>query len=250
MDIFINKQTDSGEGRSEDSLSSSPAYINKKKNARLEPNHSFKKREKDFLKKTAARKPTLHSGGDQAGRGQAHFEVGAGQRRALRRRAPVLVQGPQARVCPPPPRAPPPLRAFHPVGPASPALRRVFSCSCPVAPWAGKLRVAASSSVAGLNETLVAPVLPPLPRLRLGRRHSFIASLSLRRPCQAQPSCAAAAALCAAMPLYSGELSARPAVPFCARPLSRPGLQAGHPAEHGTGEGIGKACVGVTAAWR
>ncbi|XP_025285148.1 ubiquitin carboxyl-terminal hydrolase 14 isoform X2 [Canis lupus dingo] len=54
---------------------------------------------------------------------------------------------------------------------------------------------------------LVAPVLPPPPRLRLGRRrHSFIASLSLRRPCQAQPSCTAAAAAAAsraAMPLYS-----------------------------------------------
>lgn len=75
-------------------------------------------------------------------------------------------------------------------------------------------------------------------------RHSYIAFLSLRCPCQAQPSCTAAASS-AAMPLYSGELLPRPALPSCARPLSRPGLQGQHPAEHGAGEGTARHWRGL-----
>lgn len=229
------------------------AILTRKKNAQLELNHSFER--KTFLKRQL-RGTRLASRGGQAGPGQAHSAVGVVQRRALRRRrrAPVLVQGPRARACRRPRAASPPTSLSSP--PSRPRLarsaRRVFFCSRPVALQAGKLRVAASSPVAGLNETLVAPVLPPLPRLFLGCRGCFIASLSLRRPCQAQPSCTAAVS-CAAMPLYSGELLPRPAVPSCARPLSRPGLQGRHPAEHGAGEGTGQAWVegdcGVAMTW-
>lgn len=86
---------------------------------------------------------------------------------------------------------------------------------------AGKLRIAASSPVAGLNESFVAPRLPPPPRLRLGRRHSYFASLSLGRPCQTQPSHAAASLR--ASPCHSTPVSAlfasRPAPPPRGRPL-------------------------------
>lgn len=106
---------------------------------------------------------------------------------------------------------------FPPTSRASPPSRpRLAAQLLASSSSAGELRVAASSLVAGLNESLVAPELPPTPRRRLGCCHSFFASLSLRRPCPAQPSCAAASPLappCRFTPVSSPLASRRAALP-------------------------------------